>query len=139
MSLSKSFNSLWDDFYSLMPEHRLPTFRELTPYFPKYDLEEFPNRYVYSFDIPGVNKEDIKITENNGIVTISGSRKSEVKEEKSNYRYSECRYGSFSRRFKLEHDAHPDHMSANMDNGVLKLSVTRTKDENENLRHVNVT
>ena len=81
--------------------------------------------YYLEVDLPGVKKEDIEISVNEGILTISGERKLEKKEEKDNYTRIESFFGRFERAFKLPNDADLDNIDAKYENGVLKIFIPR--------------
>ena len=83
--------------------------------------------YHLEVDLPGVNKKDIEISVNEGVLTISGERKLERKEEKENYTRIESFFGRFERSFKLPSDADSENIEAKFENGVLKLSIPRRK------------
>ena len=88
----------------------------------KCDIYEKDNKYHIEMDVPGFNKEDIKIDVEDGILTIE-AEKSESKEDKEgkNYYRRERTYGSFKRQFNVgsvkEHE-----INAKFHNGVLKIS-----------------
>ena len=81
--------------------------------------------YYLEVDLPGVKKEDIEISVNEGVLTISGERKLEKKEEKDNYTRIESFFGRFERAFKLPADADLDNIDAKYENGVLKIFIPR--------------
>ncbi|GAB6074845.1 Hsp20/alpha crystallin family protein [Nautilia lithotrophica] len=81
--------------------------------------------YYLEIDLPGVEKENIEISVNEGILTISGERKLERKEEKENYTRIESFFGRFERSFKLPADADADNIEAKYENGVLKLFIPK--------------
>jgi len=83
--------------------------------------------YYLEIDLPGVNKEDIEISVNEGILTVSGERKLQRKEEKENYTRIESFFGRFERSFKLPADADAENIEAKFENGVLKLFIPRRK------------
>ncbi|ACM93215.1 heat shock protein Hsp20 [Nautilia profundicola AmH] len=83
--------------------------------------------YYLEIDLPGVKKEDIEISVNDGILTISGERKLQRKEEKENYTRIESFFGRFERSFKLPADADADNIEAKYENGVLVLYIPRRK------------
>jgi HSP20 family molecular chaperone IbpA len=69
------------------PFLRWPAFRtrpmgESTTYFPEIDVFERDNRLVTKIDLPGMNKEDVKVEINDGRLVISGERKTEAEEKK---------------------------------------------------------
>jgi len=81
--------------------------------------------YYLEIDLPGVKKEDIDISVNEGILTVTGERKLEKKEEKENYTRIESFFGRFERAFKLPPDADLDNVEAKYENGVLKIFIPR--------------
>jgi len=81
--------------------------------------------YHLEIDLPGVKKENIEISVNDGILTISGERKLEKKEEKENYTRIESFFGRFERSFKLPSDADLDNIEAKYEDGVLKIFIPK--------------
>ena len=81
--------------------------------------------YYLEVDLPGVKKEDIDISVNDGILTIAGERKFEKKEEKENYTRIESFFGRFERSFKLPPDADLDNIEAKYEDGVLKIFIPK--------------
>lgn len=126
-----AMESFFDDFYSMMPalSHNLDKCPGLR--YPKYNMEVFPDKYVYAFDVPGVKKEELTISESNGVVTVKGTRSQQVTEEKPHYKYTESRYGSFSRSFTVEDDGSCESMNAALNDGVLRVTVPRKENTQE--------
>jgi len=93
----------------------------------KVDVIEEPNAYVVQAELPGINKDDVKLTVENDVLTISAERKNEVKEEDKNKRYvrMERSYGAVSRSLRLPPGCDPSKIAAKHENGVLKVSVPR--------------
>ncbi|EDM23211.1 Hsp20/alpha crystallin family protein [Caminibacter mediatlanticus TB-2] len=81
--------------------------------------------YYLEIDLPGVKKEDIDISVNDGVLVISGERKLEKKEEKPNYTRIESFFGRFERAFKLPADADLDNIEAKYEDGVLKVFIPK--------------
>ncbi len=81
--------------------------------------------YHLEIDLPGVKKENIEISVNDGVLTISGERKLEKKEEKENYTRIESFFGRFERSFKLPADADLDNIEAKYEDGVLKIFIPK--------------
>lgn len=95
---------------------------------PKVNVAEKDDRYLLSVDLPGMKKEEVKIDLKDNILTISGERKSEHKEEKDNYYRSEVSYGKFSRSFNVE-GVDTEKISAKYEDGVLKLELEKSKEQ----------
>jgi HSP20 family protein len=81
--------------------------------------------YYLEIDLPGVKKEDIDISVNDGVLVVSGERKLEKKEEKPNYTRIESFFGRFERAFKLPSDADLDNIEAKYEDGVLKIFIPK--------------
>ena len=97
---------------------------------PKVDIVENESDYTIVADLPGLNKEDIKISIENGALSISGEKKEEKKEkEKGKYYYYERSYGSFQRSFALPENVSDKDINANYKNGVLELKIKKVEKE----------
>jgi len=89
---------------------------------PATDIVERDNDYLVKTDLPGVKKEDIQVTVDNGILTISAETKEEKEEKKGEnvIRKERC-YGKYIRSMSLNHQVNEDKVSANYHDGVLEL------------------
>lgn len=88
--------------------------------------EDNENLYVHA-EIPGVDKNDIKINIVGDVLTISGEKKSEQKDEKKNYYRIERNYGGFSRSFTLPAEVVTDKIAAEYKDGVLNITLPKTE------------
>ena len=91
--------------------------------FPKISSKKTETGIEISADLPGLKKEEVNITIDKGILSISGERKEELKEEKNNYIMKEINYGTFSRSFSLGDKIDTENIEAEMENGVLKIKL----------------
>lgn len=78
-------------------------------------------------DLPGIRKEDVKVTLENGILTISAERKSETEKDGDNVYFQERTFGSFRRSLALPPDVSED-VNAILRDGVLQLILKRTEE-----------
>ena len=92
---------------------------------PAVDIKEDDKGFTLLADIPGVDPKDIEVTMDNGVLTIRGERQSEKKTEQENYKRVERQYGVFYRRFTLPDSADAEHIEANSEHGVLKVSIPK--------------
>lgn len=95
---------------------------------PSVDIAETKDEIVVSADLPGLNKEDIKVNVENNVLTFSGERKQEKKDEGSNYHRLERSYGFFSRSFTLPVTVQSDKIKAAYKDGVLRLSLPKVEE-----------
>ena len=99
-----------------------------TAWSPRVDVVENENAFELHAELPGIDKKDINVSVENGVLTINGERKAEKEEEKDgNYRYYERTYGSFRRSFRLPEHVDAGKIKANHKNGVLELSIPKTE------------
>lgn len=105
------------------------------------DVAESDDSYTLTADLPGFNKDDIKIEVNDGVLTVSAERKTETEETSSNGKiiHKERSYGSYQRSFSLA-DIEEDNITAKYDNGVLTLTLPKKEPvpEIENKRIINI-
>lgn len=101
----------------------------MSGFVPQVDVSETKTHYHYQVSVPGMKKEDISINVNDNLLTISGERKFEdEKKEEGQYHLVENRYGSFSRTLTLPGNADADNIEAKYENGILDISVKKTKE-----------
>ena len=113
------FNRVFQGFLSPMRWVEEATGEDLTP---AMDVKERDDAYVIKTEMPGVNKDDVSITLENGVLTITGESKSE-KEEKEGERVlrQERRYGKFVRSLRLGTQIDEKGVKASYKDGVLEL------------------
>jgi HSP20 family protein len=92
---------------------------------PAVDIHEEPERFVVRADLPGVDRKDIDITAENGVLTIRGERKSEQRESGKGYERVERVTGTFVRRFTLPETANTEQIKAKQTNGVLEITIPK--------------
>lgn len=93
---------------------------------PKIDLHEKAESYEISAELPGVKKEDIHLTLNQGILSIEAEVHQDNKEEKDGKVIrQERRYGKYARSFDLGANVQESDIHASFDNGVLKVSAPK--------------
>jgi HSP20 family protein len=91
----------------------------------RLDVEETDQAYAVTADIPGVNKDDIKVQIDGNQVTISAERKHDAEEKKGNTVRSERHWGQQYRAFTLQCPVDEAKAEARYENGVLKLSLPK--------------
>lgn len=95
---------------------------------PRVDFLEQDNQYVVEVEAPGINKDDITISLEEGQLLISGTKNSqrEVKNENDHYYRRESYTGTFSRVIRLPQSVDEDNISASMQNGVLVITLPKS-------------
>jgi HSP20 family protein len=93
---------------------------------PLVDIVEDEKEYLIKAELPEVKREDVKVTVENGVLTITGERKFEKEEKGKKYHRVERGYGSFMRSFTLPEGAAGDRISAEFKDGVLKVHLAKS-------------
>ncbi|HEX7043428.1 MAG TPA: Hsp20/alpha crystallin family protein [Burkholderiales bacterium] len=96
---------------------------------PAMDIKERENEYVVRADLPGVRKEDISVTLENGLLTIAAERKAEeVQKEGERELRRECRYGRYVRSLRLGTQIDEKKVKASYRDGVLELTLPKAEE-----------
>ena len=94
---------------------------------PSVDIIEDDKEYVVKAELPEVKKEDVKVTVENGVLTITGERKFEKEEKDKKYHRIERSYGNFLRSFALPEGADGSNVNADFKEGVLKVHLPKSE------------
>jgi len=94
---------------------------------PSVDISETESEYQIKAEIPDVKKEDVKVTLEDGVLTIQGERKYEKEEKGKKYHRIERSYGSFVRTFSLPDVIDDDKVKAEFKDGVLNLHLPKSE------------
>jgi HSP20 family protein len=93
---------------------------------PLANISETDTDYLIKAELPEVSKDDVKVTVDENVITISGERRKEAEHEDEKVHRVESFYGHFSRSFRLPEDADIGAIQAESRNGVLKVRVPKT-------------
>jgi HSP20 family protein len=114
------------DRYSRSPRKNMTgegsTF-ESGDWMPTVDISETDHDFLIRAELPGVDKENVHVTLDNGILTIKGEKKTETKDEKQHR--IECSYGSFVRSFTLPQNVATEKVEAGYKDGILNLTIPK--------------
>ena len=94
---------------------------------PSVDISETEGEYQIKAEIPDVKKEDVKVTLEDGVLTIQGERKQEKEEKGKKYHRIERSYGSFVRTFSLPDVIDAEKVKAEFKEGVLNLHLPKSE------------
>jgi HSP20 family protein len=110
----------------------------VSSFIPVVNTREGEYAYHVELDLPGIKKEDIEITTEDNILTISGERKlkEEVKEE--DYYKVESVYGKFSRSFTLPEKIDVENIHAESSDGVLEVIIPKLKEEDTKPKKIEI-
>ena len=99
----------------------------LAEWMPVVDISEDDKEYVITAELPDVKKDDVRVTVENGVVTITGERKFEKEENNKKWHRVERSYGSFARSFALPEDGDATKVNAEFKDGMLKVHVAKNE------------
>lgn len=103
-----------------------PAPEESSQWMPVANICESDKEYLIKTELPEVRKEDVKITLESGVITISGERKLEKEDKSQNDLRIESFYGAFARSFALPDNIDPQGVRAESKDGVLRVHIPKT-------------
>jgi len=115
-------------FFGRLPGGRLAAAGEqpdTAVWTPAANISETENEYLIKAELPEVRKEDVKVTVDEGVITISGERRNELEHKDEKVHRIESFYGSFTRSFRLPDDADVASIQAESRNGILRIRVPK--------------
>jgi HSP20 family protein len=115
-------------FFGLAPARAATSGQELmtvAEWTPSVDISEDDKEWLVKADLPEVKKEDVKVTVENGVLTVTGERKFEKEEKDKKYHRIERSYGNFLRSFTLPEGADGGKINADFKDGVLKVHLPK--------------
>ena len=119
---------LWDDIFSDPFFNRKMEVKQM-----KTDIREKDNAYLVDIDLPGYDKQDIKIEVENGYLTVTAKKESsnDEKDDKGNYIRRERFSGECSRSFYVGEEIEAEDVKASFKNGILTLDIPKKEEENK--------
>lgn len=115
-AFERDVKRIFDDFFALEPVDLFDS-----AWLPTVDVEEDEKSIHVRAEIPGIDEKDINVTLEDNVLTISGEKKEERKEENKRYVLAERRFGSFKRSIALPAEVKSDSVKASFKNGVLTI------------------
>jgi HSP20 family protein len=95
---------------------------------PALDIAERNDAYVVTVEVPGVKPEELNITLENGVLTISGERRFETETKEEQFHRIERRYGAFRRSVTLPDRVTADAVEASFEDGLLQVVVPKAEE-----------
>lgn len=135
IDIEKQLSKLGKDIQQFV-EKMAPVQHTAGSFFPDCDISESESTYKLVMDVPGMSKEQIKITLKERVLTVSGERELYL-EDGEELKRSERQQGSFSRSFALPENTDPSAISATFKDGVLQVTVAKTgAEENDSSQSI---
>jgi len=92
---------------------------------PSADISETDKEYVIRAELPAVQKEDVQVMLDEGVITIKGERKQQTEDKNEKFHRVESFYGSFERSFSLPENANADAIRCESKDGILTVHVPK--------------
>ena len=124
--MQREFDRVFNDFFPATRD--LSAKGEHAAWAPRVDLSETENAYQIVADLPGIPKDEINVNFHEGVLTISGKRNNEIKEEGKNFLRIERANGEFHRSFKIPVAIQSDKIEASYKDGVLEVHVPKAEE-----------
>ena len=105
-------------------------------YSPLMNVSETESDYLIMMDLPGVEKKDVEVNLNDGLITVSGERKTSGKDGENNSIWHETSYGTFSRSFELTSDIVEDRILAECKDGVLNITMPKAEEVKSSVKKI---
>lgn len=127
LNIEREFNKFWNSFSNKFGEKENSEY-ENAVWSPLTDISEDKDNYYLHADLPGISKEDLKISYNDGQLTISGERKQEKVDSGRTYHRVERSYGKYYRSFRVPEKVLIDQISAEFKDGQLNIRIPKAEE-----------
>ncbi|WP_326892948.1 Hsp20/alpha crystallin family protein (plasmid) [Rhizobium beringeri] len=138
LALHREMNRLFDDVFRGF-EGRSPTVSSRFMFesaWPKIEVSETEKEIRVTADIPGMDKNDVELLLDNGVLTIRGEKRAE--NEDKDRQFSERFYGRFERRLSLNSEVEEDKIAASFRNGVLTVTLPRSGSQQPTAKRITI-
>ncbi|MBN2406340.1 MAG: Hsp20/alpha crystallin family protein [Elusimicrobia bacterium] len=139
-NLHQDMNKLFNLSFSQWPDENRGTLPASYSWAPSIDVQNRKDKLVVKAELPGMEKDDVKITLEDNYLVIKGEKKQEdEKEDKDKgYYHRECVYGSFQRAVSLPADVDAGKIDASYKNGVLKITLPKKEEAKPKQIDINI-
>ncbi|XP_031115019.1 18.1 kDa class I heat shock protein-like [Ipomoea triloba] len=135
---------IWDPFYDFPFSNAEVSAPEVSGEAARFasatiDWKETPEAHVFTADLPGLKKEEVKVEVEDGrVLQISGERSREQEEKTDTWHRMERSSGRFLRRFRLPENVKMDGIKASMENGVLSVTVPKEEAKKADVKAIDI-
>lgn len=134
LSLREAMNQLLEESFVQTPGFS----RGGQAFVPALDLSETPDAFIVEAAVPGIKSDDLNITVENNVLTISGELREEAERKERNYHRVERRFGKFQRSLALPNSVKADTINATLSDGVLRVEIPKAEEVKPRRITVNV-
>ncbi|MFZ1321732.1 MAG: Hsp20/alpha crystallin family protein [Ignavibacteria bacterium] len=117
---------------------RMENFNPNTNFIPKVRISEDKDNFFINMEIPGMKREDVKISLEDNVLSVNGTRKQEKKTEETNLITNEIFFGEFSRSFNLSKEIKIDLIDAEYKDGLLNITLPKVEEAKPVVKEINI-
>ncbi len=107
-------------------------------YTPKVRISEDRDNFLINIELPGLTREDVKLSVENYVLSVSGNRKQEKKTEDTNIVINEIYYGEFSRNFNISKDIKIEAIDAEFKDGILNITLPKIEEAKPVVKEISI-
>lgn len=120
MNLKEEIDRFYDEFFGEVGEEK--------PLYPPVSIEETEDGYILTAELPGVGKDDIRVTFQDDQMIISGEKKEPEASKRKTFHRQERRFGTFNRSFTIPKKIKADKIEAGFKDGILTLVMPKAEE-----------
>lgn len=121
------FNRMLPASFGRWPQLTLPSNGDRREWTPSANISETEKEFLIRAELPAVKREDVKVTVDQGVITIEGERRYEKEDKTEKYHRVESFHGAFSRSFSLPENTSADGIRCESKDGVLTVHIPKVK------------
>ncbi len=125
--IGNEFDRMFEDMFR-WPTAQVAPREQSKGFAPRVNIHESDDNLKLTFEVPGMDKKDIRVTMVDGVLTVSGKREFSEKVESDHYHRREIASGEFSRSFTLPETINSDKISADYKGGLLEVTLGKLEE-----------
>lgn len=125
LDIREDVDRLFDEFFFDLPAVR---YSDGGFWSPRVDISETDDELIITAEVPGMEKGDLKVSVEDGVLTLKGEKKHEKELKDANCHRIERRYGTFQRSFAFPAGVEPDKVRAKYEDGVLRVTLPKAEE-----------
>ncbi|MEE6207470.1 MAG: Hsp20/alpha crystallin family protein [Alphaproteobacteria bacterium] len=125
------FNTYFDSMFINPQKFETKHFME-----PRMDMVDLKDKIVINAELPGMDENNVKLSVENNVLTLSGERKQETEEENNGYYFKETSSGSFSRSIRLPKNIDDTKIDAVFKKGILTISIPKKEIKEDKIKTI---
>jgi len=129
-------NPFFNDVYSVLNDSLLSN--KFATKIPAVNISESTSEFEVELAVPGLKKEDFKISLDKNVLSVSAEKRTETNDETKKFSKREYNYTSFSRSFTLPESADQTKIEADYTDGILKLTIAKKEEAKEQSREISI-